>query len=229
MAHRRRLQPLIRHDGITDRRRWESALFLKVRAEIQTGNLAIDGAKNFGRFEAFFLPSAQWEQVREALWARTGVPVDPDAAVEQLKARLSDAFDRFLEGVASGLELARNLGRTEASARAVPAGGSARGCGPAGRAGRRGRPIAPTPLTPLRVRPNARTRRIPAAVQVDASAAAEQRYPEAERERRHKPRRRRCLPRRARADSDNSDLAWRGIVTPPAEPAVTSRSYAWSD
>ena len=93
------LQPLIRHNGVTDRRRWESALFLKVRDEIQTGNLAIDGAKNFGRFEAFFLPSAQWEQVREAFWARTGFPVDPAAAVEQLKARLSDAFDRFLDGV----------------------------------------------------------------------------------------------------------------------------------
>ena len=71
------LQPLIHHDGVTDRRRWESALFLKVRDEIQTGNLAIDGAKNFGRFEAFFLPAAQWERVREAFWARTGFPVDP--------------------------------------------------------------------------------------------------------------------------------------------------------
>ena len=30
---------------MTDRRRWESALFLQVRDEIQTGNLAIDGAK----------------------------------------------------------------------------------------------------------------------------------------------------------------------------------------
>ena len=49
---------------MTDRRRWESAL--KVRDEIQTGNLAIDGAKNFGRFEAFFLPAVQWEQVRDA-------------------------------------------------------------------------------------------------------------------------------------------------------------------
>ena len=46
------LQPLIRHDGVTDRRRWESALFLKVHDEIQTANLAIEGAKNFGRFEA---------------------------------------------------------------------------------------------------------------------------------------------------------------------------------
>ena len=100
------LQPLIRHDGVTDRRRWESALFLKVRDEIQTGNLAIDGAKNFGRFEAFFLPAARWEQVREAFWVRTGFPVDPAAAVEQLKARLSDAFDRFLEGVADNRQVA---------------------------------------------------------------------------------------------------------------------------
>ena len=99
------LQPLIRHNSETDRRRWESALFLKVRDEIQTGNLAIEGAKNFGRFEAFFLPTAQWEQVRDAFWARTGFPVDPDAAVEQLKARLSDAFDRFLEGVADNRQV----------------------------------------------------------------------------------------------------------------------------
>ena len=40
--------------------------------EIQTGNLAIDGAKNFGRFEAFFLPTAQWEQVREFILLRNG-------------------------------------------------------------------------------------------------------------------------------------------------------------
>ena len=38
------LQPLIRHHGMTDRRRWESALFPKVRDEIQAGNLAIDAA-----------------------------------------------------------------------------------------------------------------------------------------------------------------------------------------
>ena len=93
------LQPLIRHNGETDRRRWESALFLTVHDEIQTGNLAIDGAKNFGRFEAFFLPSAQWEPVRNAFWARTGFPGDPAPAVEHLKIRLSDAFDRFLQGV----------------------------------------------------------------------------------------------------------------------------------
>ena len=100
------LQPLIRRDSVTDRRRWESALFLQVRDEIQTGNLAIDGAKNFGRFEAFFLPADQWEQVRDAFWARTGFPVDPGEAVERLQERLSDAFDRFLEGVADNRQVA---------------------------------------------------------------------------------------------------------------------------
>ena len=39
------LQPLIRRECVTDRRRWESALFLQVRDELQTGKLAIDGAK----------------------------------------------------------------------------------------------------------------------------------------------------------------------------------------
>ncbi len=81
-------------------------MFLQVLDEIQTGNLAIDGAKNFGRFEAFFLPAAQWKQVRDAFWARTGFPVDPGAAVERLKERLSDAFDCFLEGVADNRQVA---------------------------------------------------------------------------------------------------------------------------
>ena len=43
------LEPLIRQNGQVDRRRWESALFLKVRDEIRAGDLAIEGAKNFGR------------------------------------------------------------------------------------------------------------------------------------------------------------------------------------
>ena len=84
------------HTGETDRRRWASALFLTVHDEIQTGTLAIDGAKHVGRVEAFFLPRAQWAPVRNAFWARTGFPGDPAPAVEHLTTRLSDAFDRFL-------------------------------------------------------------------------------------------------------------------------------------
>ena len=93
------LVPLIRHDGAIDRGRWESALFLKVRDEVRAGNLAIDGAKNFGRFESFFLPEPQWQRASEAFWARTGFPSEPSSAAQQLRARLSAAFDRFLEDV----------------------------------------------------------------------------------------------------------------------------------
>ena len=71
------LQPLIRHDGVTDRRRWESALFLKVREEIQTGNLAIDGAKNFGRFEAFFLPVERGRRSAKRSGREPGSPSIP--------------------------------------------------------------------------------------------------------------------------------------------------------
>ena len=45
-------------------------------------------------------------QVRDAFWTRTGFPVDHGAAVERLKERRSDAFDRFLEGVADNRQVA---------------------------------------------------------------------------------------------------------------------------
>jgi len=80
-------------------------LFLKVRDEIRAGNLAIEGAKNFGRFEAFFLPSPEWEQVREDFWERTGFAAEPRQATEQLKARLTQAFDGFLEGVTNNRQV----------------------------------------------------------------------------------------------------------------------------
>jgi len=99
------LEPLIRRNGQVDRRRWESALFLKVRDEIRAGNLAIEGAKNFGRFEAFFLPQSEWEQVREDFWERTGFAAEPGQATEQLKARLTQAFDGFLESVSDNRQV----------------------------------------------------------------------------------------------------------------------------
>ena len=99
------LETLIRQNGQVDRRRWESALFLKVRDELRAGNLAIEGAKNFGRFEAFFLPTAEWGQVREDFWERTGFAADPERAVGQLKDRLTQAFDGFLEGVSDNRQV----------------------------------------------------------------------------------------------------------------------------
>ena len=92
-------EPLVHGDGAIDRRRWERALFLKGCDEVRAGNRAIDGAKNIGRFGSFVLPDAQWRRTRDDFRARTEFPVEPDRAVSVLKARLSDAFDRFLDRV----------------------------------------------------------------------------------------------------------------------------------
>ncbi len=93
------LRPLIEKDGIVDRARWECALFLKVNDEINAGNLAVEGAKNFGRFEQFFLPQKDWQTVASKFWAQTGLPTDADEAVNVLKTRLNTAFDQFFGSI----------------------------------------------------------------------------------------------------------------------------------
>ena len=77
-------------------------------------------------FEAFFLPSAQWEQVRDAFWARTGFPVE--AQVRQRLARLVEENQRAaLAGIvmASPASTPPAIG---APARRQPAPGNASPC-----------------------------------------------------------------------------------------------------
>ena len=100
------LQPLIRHDGVTDRRRWGE------RVVPQGARRDPDRQPRHRRRE-------ELRPVRGVLPARRAVGADPrcvlganrvprrsDAAVERLKVRLSDAFDRFLEGVADNRQVA---------------------------------------------------------------------------------------------------------------------------
>lgn len=93
------IKALIEKDGTVDRARWESALFLKVRDEISSGNLAIEGAKNFGRFEQFFLPPKDWENTAQAFWKQTGFPANAEGAAQMLRTRLNSAFDQFLSTI----------------------------------------------------------------------------------------------------------------------------------
>ena len=73
------LQPLIRHDGVTERRRWLE------RVVPQGARRDPDRQPPHRRHEELrpvrgVLPAgARWEQVREAFWARTGFPVDPSS------------------------------------------------------------------------------------------------------------------------------------------------------
>lgn len=89
-------QKVINKDGTLDRKSWESALFLKIRDELKAGNLAVEGAKNFGRFEHFFMPMEDWKSVQEDFWATNGFPASSQEAGKYLKTRLDKAFDNFL-------------------------------------------------------------------------------------------------------------------------------------
>lgn len=68
-----------------------------MRDDIRAGNLAIEGAKNFGRFDTFFLPVSEWQPTRGLFWQRMGFSAAPGLAIQQLKERLTHAFDQFIE------------------------------------------------------------------------------------------------------------------------------------
>ena len=78
----------------------------KVRDEIRTGNLAIDGAKNFGRFEAFFPAEHAVGAGPRRLLGAYRIPRRARRGGRALEARLSDAFNRFLEGVPDNRQVA---------------------------------------------------------------------------------------------------------------------------
>ena len=123
------LQPLIRHDGVTDRRRWESALFLKVRDEYP------DRQPRHRRREELrpvrgVLPArrAVGASPRSALGANR-IPRRPRRGGRAAEARLSDAFDRFLEV----REVAEHVGRVRVDAEPSPRAGAGRERHPASR------------------------------------------------------------------------------------------------
>ena len=100
------LQPLIRRNGLTDRRRWESALFLKVRDEIRPATSPSRARRTSAASRPSSCPLPSGSGSARRFWARTGFPVNSGAAVEHLKVRLSDTFDRFLDGVADNRQVA---------------------------------------------------------------------------------------------------------------------------
>ena len=86
---------VVEEDGI-DRAGYESAVLTAVRDEIKRGNLYVAGSKRYQRLGEFFMPDEQWETVRPGFFAQSGLPADPVAAAQHLKARLEGSYNRFL-------------------------------------------------------------------------------------------------------------------------------------
>jgi hypothetical protein len=62
-----------------------------LRDQIKSGNLYIPQSKRFATL-VFFIPEAEWAARRDAFFARTGLPANPDEVPAYLTDRLNRAY-----------------------------------------------------------------------------------------------------------------------------------------
>lgn len=92
----KKLRSLVKPQGLLDKSAWECALLTSIRDEIKVGNLTVKNSKRFGHFDHFFMPYAQWEQMRTVFFKRAGLPENFKDVKIYLTERLNQAFDKFL-------------------------------------------------------------------------------------------------------------------------------------
>jgi len=80
-----------------ERRPWECSLLYAIRDEVQAGNLSLKYSKRYGKFDDFFIPRTEWEELRPDFFQRSGLPSEPSEVGGYLVHRLDVAYDRFLE------------------------------------------------------------------------------------------------------------------------------------
>ncbi len=86
-------------EGQINKPAWECALLTLVRDQIKSGNLSVQHSKRYATLDTFFMPESQWAKQREAFFARSGLPSDPEKVASYLTQRLNQAYDRFLKGM----------------------------------------------------------------------------------------------------------------------------------
>jgi len=82
--------------GDIDRHGWETALLKAVRDEIKQGNLSVNNATFFGKFDQFFMPDDKWEPIRSAFFKAAELPVNAKDIPNYLKSILHRAIDQFV-------------------------------------------------------------------------------------------------------------------------------------
>lgn len=92
----RKLRPIVEGSDTIDKHAWECALISMIRNEIKSGNLSVKNSKRFGPFDRFFIPTNQWQTIREEFFRQSGLPVQGEDAAHYLKERLSKVYDQFL-------------------------------------------------------------------------------------------------------------------------------------
>jgi TnpA family transposase len=87
---------VVKEGGKIDRRRYEAAVLTVLRDSIKCGNVVIKGGKRFGKLDDFFMPTKQWEGLREAFFQKAKLPLNAADVPRLLDDRLERAFDHFL-------------------------------------------------------------------------------------------------------------------------------------
>jgi TnpA family transposase len=93
------LPQVIQEGGKPNKAAWECALLTVVRDQVKSGNLSVQHSKRYATLDTFFIPQSQWVGMREAFFARAGLPSDAGQVAACLAARLNQAYDRFLQGL----------------------------------------------------------------------------------------------------------------------------------
>ena len=92
-----RLRPFVKNSGELNKGAWECALLTALHDEIKSGNISVAHSKRFRNFDDFFIPTDQWQKMREPFFGAAGLPSEPQEACAYLTKRLNQAYDSFLE------------------------------------------------------------------------------------------------------------------------------------
>lgn len=87
---------IVDENGEIDRHGWETALLKSVRDEIKQGNLLVNNANFFGKFEQFFMPDKNWEALRDNFFKAAGLPLNGKDIPHYLRVRSHKAIDQFV-------------------------------------------------------------------------------------------------------------------------------------
>jgi TnpA family transposase len=90
---------LPRTDGTRDRRLWEIGLSLSVRDALRSGDLYLSASKRHVSFPHMVYSEARWATERSRAYADLGLPAEPAAAVQRLRASLEAAVTQARESL----------------------------------------------------------------------------------------------------------------------------------
>jgi|GEM_PF-5210679 len=93
----KKLLPHVVKGNVIHRKAWECVLLSKLKYEIKSGNIAVQGSKRFCTLDEFFIDQQEWDLLRHDFFKRAQLPSDPHKVSIYLRKRLHKAFENFFD------------------------------------------------------------------------------------------------------------------------------------